>query len=229
MKMLIDGKQVVKNIELILLQKKMPKAEFYKKAQITSATFSNWRTGAYDPSYKTLVSVANALGVPLDAITGASPEAEKAPTASSEGNGEVNQLPAGAMPVPEGEMIPILGEVRCGIPIYAEQNVIGYTNYAGNYGEEYYALRATGDSMNGVGINPGDLVIVRKQPIVDQNDIAVVCVNGNEATLKRFTQRGDMVILSPQSTNPDNKPLIYNLRETPVHVMGRVMEVRKTF
>lgn len=220
----------IDRINRLLSERGITGAELTREIGLSNSVYSQWNTGRTKISNRSLKKIAEYFGVPVSALLDNSTlEAEKAPTASSEGNGEANQFPAGAMPVPEGEMIPILGEVRCGIPIYAEQNVIGYTNYAGNYGEEYYALRATGDSMNGVGINPGDLVIVRKQPIVDQNDIAVVCVNGNEATLKRFTQRGDMVILSPQSTNPDNKPLIYNLRETPVHVMGRVMEVRKTF
>lgn len=220
----------IDKINRLLSERGITGAELTREIGLSNSVYSQWNTRRTKISKRSLKKIAEYFGVSVSALLDdSSPGTKKAPTASSEGEYEKVQLPVGAMPVPEGDMIPILGEVRCGIPIYADQNVIGYINYAGNYGEEYYALKATGDSMNGVGINPGDLVIVRKQPIVDQNDIAVVCVNGNEATLKRFTQRGDMVILTPQSTNPNNKPLIYNIRETPVHIMGRVMEVRKTF
>ena len=142
---------------------------------------------------------------------------------------EKEPLPEAAIPVRPGPMIPVLGQVRCGCPMYAEENISGYVSYLGNSGEKYSALRAVGDSMNAAGINDGDTVIVRQQEAVDPNTIAVVCINGDEATLKRFRQDGDTVFLSPQSYNPQYQVQVYDLKKTPVHVMGRVMEVRKTF
>lgn len=138
-----------------------------------------------------------------------------------------SSLPAGAIPVRPGPMIPVLGQVRCGLPMYAEENIIGYESFAGKSGEQYFALYAVGDSMNAAGISEGDTVIVRRQDIVDPGQIAVVCVNGDEATLKRFRQEGQTVVLSPQSYNPAHQPQIYDLKRTPVHVMGRVVEIRK--
>ena len=141
---------------------------------------------------------------------------------------EPSSLPAGAIPVRPGPMIPILGQIRCGLPMYAEENISGYVSYQGNSGEQYFALRAVGDSMNAAGIGDGDTVIVRQQDVVDPDTIAVVCVNGDEATLKRFRQDGNLVFLSPQSYNPSHQVQVYDLKKTPVHIMGRVMEVRKS-
>lgn len=139
-------------------------------------------------------------------------------------------VPADAIPVDlNGPLIPLLGRVRCGLPLYAEENIEEYVSYKGSGDETYFALRAVGDSMNAAGIQEGDVVIVRRQDAVDPNTIAVVCVNGDEATLKRFRQEGSFVFLSPQSTNPAHQVQVYNLSETPVHIIGRVMEVRRRY
>ena len=147
----------------------------------------------------------------------------------SDNKGKDEHLPAGAIPVRPGPMIPVLGEVRCGLPMYAEENIVGYESFAGKSGEQYFALYAVGDSMNAAGINEGDTVIVQKQDVVEPNQIAVVCVNGDEATLKRFRQENNLVFLSPQSYNPVHQIQVYDLKKTPVHIMGRVVQVRHNF
>lgn len=137
-------------------------------------------------------------------------------------------LPPNAIPIDlNAPLIPVLGCVRCGVPMYAEENVTGYVPYTGTTGERYFALRAVGDSMNADGINEGDIVIVRQQNDVDPNTIAVVCVNGDEATLKRYRREGNTVLLSPHSYNPEHHVQVYHLPEDPVHIIGRVMEIRR--
>ncbi len=49
-------------------------------------------------------------------------------------------------------------------------------------------------------------------------------VGDDEATMKRFYQDGDTVTLMPQSTNPAHMPQIYNLKETPIRVIGKVVK-----
>ena len=79
--------------------------------------------------------------------------------------------------------------------------------------------------MNAVRIYDGDLVIVRKQDIVENGEIAAVLIE-QEATLKRFSRSGDIVTLMPQSTNPEHKPLVYNLKDTSVKILGLVVQVQ---
>lgn len=225
-KLVVNGPIVVQNIEMKLLQNKMSKKDFYKKSNITSATLSNWRTSTFAPSHRNLIAAADTLNVSLEWLV---TDHSKEKTLAVVGKGEEisEWMPTNALPVGPGPAIPVLGEVRCGQPMYAEHNIVGYEPFMGISGEQYFALKAVGDSMNAAGISEGDTVIVRRQTMVDPNTIAVVCVNGDEATLKRFRQDGDIVILSPQSYNPINQPQIYNLKETPVHIMGRVVEIRK--
>lgn len=138
---------------------------------------------------------------------------------------ENNPLPADAYPYNPTHRIPILGRISAGLPLYAEENVEGYTYTELNGGAEYFALRVSGDSMNSLRIQDGDLVIVRRQEIVENGEIAVVMVGDDEATMKRFYQKGNTVTLMPQSTNPDHMPQIYNLQDTCIRIIGKVVKV----
>lgn len=136
-------------------------------------------------------------------------------------------LPADAIPIDFSHLkrIPILGRIAAGAPIYAEQNIEGYTYTELNGGAEYFGLRVRGDSMDAARIYDGDVVIIRRQDTVDDGEIAAVLIDGEDATLKRFSHKGNIVTLMPQSTNPANQPFIYDLRETSVRILGLVVKV----
>jgi repressor LexA len=139
-------------------------------------------------------------------------------------------LPANTIPVDlHSPQIPLLGCVRCGLPLYAESNIEGSVPFQGHTGEQYFALRAVGDSMDAAGVRDGDILIIRQQDIVDDNEIAVVCVNDDEATLKRYHRDGNTVVLIPQSHNPIHCPQFYDLKRTRIHIIGRLMEVRHSY
>ena len=121
--------------------------------------------------------------------------------------------------------IPILGRIAAGTPIYAEENIEGYAYTTLNGGAEYFGLKVRGDSMDAAGIKDGYTVIVRRQPEVENGQIAVCLINGQDATLKRFSRDGDVITLMPQSTNPENHPFVYNQKDTKVEILGLVVKV----
>ena len=85
--------------------------------------------------------------------------------------------------------IPLLGEIACGSPLFAEGNIECYITLSEVIpfrDGEYFALRAKGDSMINIGIAHGDIVIARKQSTADEGQVVVALVNGEETTLKRF-------------------------------------------
>lgn len=88
---------------------------------------------------------------------------------------------------PELNRVPILGNVSCGLPEYTEENFEEYVPLpVALFGQgDFYLLRASGNSMIEAGIDPGDLVVVRKQNTAEEGDIVVALVD-NETTLKRF-------------------------------------------
>ena len=136
-----------------------------------------------------------------------------------------NEFGADIIDLSNMKRIPILGRIRAGMPIYAAENIEGYTLTDLNGGAEYFGLRVTGDSMNAARIHEGDIVIVRRQDIVENGQIAVVLIDGQDATLKRFNRDGNIVTLMPQSTNPKNKALTYNLKNSSVKILGLVVRV----
>lgn len=85
-------------------------------------------------------------------------------------------------------MIPLVGEIACGKPLLAEENIEDYISISSilSNPENCFALRAKGDSMINIGIADGDIVIARRQSTADEGQVVVALVDGCETTLKRF-------------------------------------------
>jgi SOS regulatory protein LexA len=124
----------------------------------------------------------------------------------------------------EQTKLPVLGIIRAGEPIDRFENIEGFTLVDPDLlrGRDGFALRVKGDSMSGDRILEGDIVIILKQEEVNPSDIAVVAVNGDEATLKRVKLFGDMVMLSPSNTAYE--PQLFPAKE--VSIIGKVVEVK---
>jgi repressor LexA len=106
--------------------------------------------------------------------------------------------------------VPIVGEVACGMPMLAEQNILDTIPVSIKLAKppyKYFMLKAKGDSMNKKGINPGDLVLVRQQHTAKNGDLVVALIN-DEATVKEYRILEGAVALIPRSTNPKHKPII---------------------
>ena len=138
--------------------------------------------------------------------------------------GNTDTHPA-STPVKKLSKIPVLGLIRAGSPIIANEEILGYTFIDENDPENYFALKVTGDSMNAARIYEGDVVICRKQSFVENGQIAVVLIDNEDATVKRFYSDGDTVRLEPQSTNPENHTIILNSKENRFEILGRVVKV----
>lgn len=106
--------------------------------------------------------------------------------------------------------IPLVGSVSCGTPIFAEENIQTYipiSTALARKGSVYFLLRASGDSMDQVGINSGDLLLVRQQDTAENGEKVVALIN-DEATVKIFEKTRDAVILRPKSSNKTHKPIV---------------------
>lgn len=128
-------------------------------------------------------------------------------------------------------LIPVLGSVRAGYPAEAVENILDYeeiTEEMANNGE-YFALRVNGDSMEPRFVD-GDVVIVRKQEDVDNGDIAIMLVNGDEATIKKVQKFDGGINLIPSNRTYD--VLTYSnkdIEQLPVQCIGKVVELRAKF
>ena len=132
----------------------------------------------------------------------------------------------------KGIRIPILGRVVAGIPIEAITDIEGYEEITPKMASlgEYFALRIQGHSME-PRIEDGEIVICQCQSDVDSGDVAIVLVNGDEATCKQIQKSPEGISLI--GFNPIVYPPHFysnkEIEELPVRIIGRVVESRKTW
>lgn len=127
--------------------------------------------------------------------------------------------------------VPLLGDVACGSPIFAEENVevvFAISTQIAKPNHRYYLLRASGNSMNKPpeykkAINDGDLVLIKSQNYAEDGDWAVAIIN-NEGTIKEYRKLQNHVALIPHSDDVQHKPIIVS---SDLRIQGIVTDVFK--
>lgn len=196
-------------LKTLRIQRKMTQSELAKKIYISQPAYSKYEVGTASPNPETLSKIADALDVSVDYLLGSDSQPAR----------------------PGYIRVPVLGRVSAGIPIDAIEEVIDWEDISAEAAGdgEYFGLQIKGHSME-PKISDGDVVIVRRQPDVDSGDIAVVLVNGDDATVKRIKKSPQGVTLIP--SNPAYEPMYYSNEEIeslPVQILGRVVELRAKF
>lgn len=121
-------------------------------------------------------------------------------------------------------MCPVYGRISAGQPNWVEECIEGRLPIDPNMmnivdPEECYFLRVNGESMNKL-IKNGAYALIRKTDFVENGEIAVVLVNSYDATLKKFSQQGDLVILEPMSNDPSFTTQAYG-KDTEIKIIGK--------
>ena len=130
-----------------------------------------------------------------------------------------DDLPSNVFPI-QTKKIPLLGTIAAGVPIYADENFDGYRECTEDIDADF-CLKIQGDSMIGARINDGDIVFIKKQPDVDNGEIAAVLIE-DEATLKRVYKEKDSLIL--QAENPKYAPIVYTAESyVECRIMGKAI------
>ena len=196
------GERIKKRrIELGLSQEELAK----RMGNSSRASVSTVETGKEDLTTTRIQKFAKALGVDPSYIMGW--EEEKVPP----------------------RKIPVLGRVAAGIPINMVEEVIDEEEIPGDMIGEYFGLKIKGDSME-PRIAEGDVVIVRQQPDVESGDIAIVTINGDDATCKRVMKYAEGIML--MSNNPKYDPKQFTKAEMErlnIRIIGKVVELRAKF
>lgn len=177
---------------------------------VTDAAIGMWERGKRIPDTFTLQRLADYFGVTVDYLLGRTETIKEKP------------VPYGDQEI---HLLPILGVIRAGQPLYADENIVGYEPIGADQvkGGDYFYLRVTGNSMfnpsAGKLISDGSLVLVRQQDDVDNGVVAVVMVNEEEATVKRVFKNNGQIVL--QADNTSYPPLI--LSKGNVKIIGKVI------
>ena len=131
----------------------------------------------------------------------------------------------------KGTVINVLGRVAAGIPIDVVEDIIDTEEITDELAKtgKFFGLQIKGDSMT-PGICNGDIVIVRQQDDAESGDIVIATINGDEATCKRLRKYAEGIELI--SNNPSYKPFEFSnkeIKEKPVRIIGKVVELRRKF
>ena len=132
----------------------------------------------------------------------------------------------------KGVRIPVLGYVVAGVPIEAVEDILGYEEISSDLARtgSFFCLRIKGDSMEPT-FTAGDIIVVKQQPDVESNEIAVVLVNGDEGTVKRIKKSDAGITLIGDNVS-SFLPTFYSNEEIerlPVTIIGKVIELRRSF
>lgn len=122
----------------------------------------------------------------------------------------------------EVKRFPLLGEIACGKPIFANEDKELYVEAGANIQADF-CLRAKGDSMIGARICDGDIVFIQQRDMVEDGEIAAVIIE-DEVTLKRLSYYPgkNLLILKPENTKYED--LVYTGEELDhIRILGRAV------
>lgn len=190
----------------------MTMKELAEKVGVSEGTISRWESGEIaNMRRNVIVSLAKALNITPAVLMGWS---------------EPDPIEA------RGVRIPVLGRVVAGIPIEAITDIIDYEEIPAQMAKSgtYFALQVKGRSMEPT-LHEGDVVIVRQQPEVENGEIAIVLVNGNDATVKEVKEGPDGLTLIGHNVGVYS-PHFYTreqIQNLPIRIIGKVVELRRKF
>ena len=196
------------NLKIFRKKAKISQSELAKKLQISQQGYANYETGRASPSPETLVLIAKELNCSLEDLLEVKTNEKKAESI--------------------GTKIPVFSQVAAGIPISAIDDIIDWEEIPldmANIGE-FFGLVIKGDSME-PRMTTGDVVIVQAQSTVETGDIAIVRIDGENATCKKIKKTPEGIMLI--SLNPSYEPMFYTNKEIeqlPIEIVGKVVELR---
>lgn len=195
--------------------------ELHEKTGISESLLSKYLSGNAVARQKKLALLADALNVNEVWLMG-----YDVPMDRHFSNNKTDELGNPVVP------LPLVGTVKAGYDYLAQENVLGTIDVEKSLvgsGEDYFALEVHGDSMAPVFIE-NDIVIIKKQSDCENNQFAVVIINGDEGTLKKVKKTDSGIILQP--LNPAYGPVMYTYEEMktiPILIVGIVKQLKRKF
>lgn len=120
----------------------------------------------------------------------------------------------------ELSVVPVYGPISAGEPLFVMEQPSSYEQFPKSLlRDATFAVQVSGDSMLGIGIQDGDILLVRRQDFADHGDIVVACVDDGECTIKRLDRKGDRPVLVP--ANDKYEPL----RPNGLRIIGKVVRI----
>ncbi len=177
-----------------------------KATGIAASTFTDWKNGRSAPKTEKLARIADFFGVGLDELVGTSTRTRR--------------------------KVPVIGVIRAGMPIVTDETLLGMEFADVENVEDYFYLEVCGDSMKNCGIVSGSYVLFRKQQYAENGQIVACLVDGESATVKRFSfdRKSRRIVLSPE--NDDYSPIVLSPEDFETgraRILGVAVEAKTKF
>ena len=186
-------------LKIALKSKNMRQSVLAYRIGVDRSYITNYISGKYAPKAETLEKMAEVLGVSAAWLDGYD--------VPMFGNGNNIDFSEYGLRTIVTKRFPMLGEIACGEPIFADEEHESYIDAAATIDADF-CLTAKGDSMIDARIKNGDVVFIKKSPIVQNGEIAAVIIDG-EATLKKWFYYPDKQKLVLNPANQSYEPLVY--------------------
>lgn len=206
-----DG--ILDRINTYMLINGVTRTKLANRLGLDRSTVNSWFTGRTKSYTKYINEIAQIIGASsLFLLAGG----DSNHSSSSNKNFGASNL----MPLPETKKVPLLGEIACGEPILAIENIMDFVTVPSSIHADM-ALVCKGDSMINARIFDGDVVYIRQQEDVENGEIAAVLI-GDEATLKRVYKSDSKIVLS--AANPNYSDMVYiNGDAANVRIIGKAV------
>lgn len=218
-------------------EKQLTQSELAKILGVAKTTISMYENDNSTPNDDIKKKISEYFKVSIDYLTGNSPYRNWEEYDSKLGEKRLQQITdevnfyKNLDQSKRGVKIPVLGTVAAGIPISAHEYILDYEEIPTELANKgvYFGLKIKGASME-PAFYDGDTVIVRQQDDVENNEIAVVLINGDEATVKQIKKTNEGVTLIGYNVAVFTPKFFTNqeIIDLPVRIVGKVVELRRT-
>lgn len=208
------GNNFSKNLKYLRERNKISQNKMSELVGVNQTTIGRWETEEMTPSIDNVEEVARVLKVPLPDLLIKD---------LSFDNAELVEINTDTV------SIPVLGTIRAGMPIEAQEEIIDYVDIPREWtkgGKQFFGLKIKGNSMS-PKYTPGDTVVFESTEDFEyaNNKDSCIMVNGFDATFKKFNINQSGVTLTPLNLeNEDGYTTTFydvnQVRELPVKVIG---------
>lgn len=205
------------NLKKLLNERGLAQVDVAKAINVSPQTFNTWVKGIAIPRMGKIQSLADYFNVLKSELVDEQPTT---PTTDYSKYGLIS------LENRRTKKVPILGDVACGVPIYADETYDDYIEVDEDIRVDF-ALRTKGDSMIGDNIVDGDVVLVKKVSMVEPHEIAVVVIE-DEATLKRVKYDRENNIVMLIASNHNVPPIVYSGEELErINILGKAVLLQR--
>ena len=203
-------------LERLLRSHNVTVAQLTRATGISASTFTDWKNGRSCPKADKLSRIAAFFSLSLDELLG---------TDAGQRSAEATYRSIRAH-----KMVPVIGVIRAGAPIVTDETLLGREFADVSDIEDYFYLEVCGDSMKNCGIVDGTYVLFHKQQYAENGDIVACLVDGDSATVKRFSKEHRRIVLSPE--NDDYSPIVLSPEDFETgraRILGVAIEAKTKF